>query len=251
MLQLVSESKQLLIHYKYSMDLTSSGPIPMKSVKDGSKKTVKVVSEKKVQGGSKKLRAQTFEKTSTIATPISNTFEADHDSKEDANVTIDDETLTSSLDTITIPPPPPSSPPPTSTITPTIIPVISPTFAGIINEPINSLFFSQSTDQELLNNEEDELVEFAELKLDPEEVNVDDNSIMSRKQYKILNFKLNIILLSLNDNVGKSSMSGEGGEFLVKSQELKMKTLINSIVINLEESLATQSSSYKHEVKEL
>ncbi|CAI9280722.1 unnamed protein product [Lactuca saligna] len=87
-------------------------------------------------------------------------------------------------------------PPTTLTIILTTVYVVSPTFQGIINEPITSLFSYQSTDQDTLNNEdeEDEMVEFAKLEIDHEEENVDDNAIMLGKHYKILNSKLNPIL---------------------------------------------------------
>ena len=94
-----------------------------------------------------------------------------------------EDTLTSDPDTLTVPPaPPPLSPPPTSTIPPITLPVVSPTFTSIINKPIFSLFYSQSTDQEPSTTEEDELIEFAELEFDLEEDNVDDNIVMSGKQ---------------------------------------------------------------------
>ncbi|CAH1449041.1 unnamed protein product [Lactuca virosa] len=93
-------------------------------------------------------------------------------------------TSTSALDTSTIPPP--LSPPPTLTITPTTIPVVSPTFAGIINEPIASLFSSQSTDQEPLHKKEDEFTKFVELEFNSEEDNVDENAIMHTSSTKSL-----------------------------------------------------------------
>lgn len=64
-------------------------------------------------------------------------------SNKDLNVNIGEYTSTSAPDTSTIPPPLPSSPPLTSTIKPTTVPVVSPTFYGIINVPIASLFSSQ------------------------------------------------------------------------------------------------------------
>lgn len=90
------------------------------------------------------------------------------------------------------------------------------------------------TDQEHPNNEEDELVEIVELEFDLEEVNVGDNAIMLGKQYIIMNSKLNTILQFLNDNVGKSYMSGEEVDFSLKSQESSTKTSINNGVTSLE-----------------
>ncbi|CAH1451330.1 unnamed protein product [Lactuca virosa] len=130
-------------------------------------------------------------------------------SNKDPNVTIGEENSTSVIDNSTVPPPPPSSPLPTSTITPTTVPAVSPTFQGIINERIASLFSSQSEDEEMPYNEEedDEMVQFDVLEFDHAEENVDDNANKSGKQYKILNSKLNTILQFWNNNAGKSSVS--------------------------------------------
>ncbi|CAI9284796.1 unnamed protein product [Lactuca saligna] len=86
-------------------------------------------------------------------------------SNKDLNVTMGEENSTSDIDTSTVPSPPPSSPQPTSTIIPRTVPVVSPTFQGVINEPVTSLFSSQSTYQETPNNEDeedDEMVGFVE-----------------------------------------------------------------------------------------
>lgn len=42
--------------------------------------------------------------------------------------------------------PPPSPPPPTSTIIPTFVPMVSPTFQKVMQEPITNFFSSQSTE---------------------------------------------------------------------------------------------------------
>ncbi|CAI9302485.1 unnamed protein product [Lactuca saligna] len=89
---------------------------------------------------------------------------------------------------------------------------ISRTFQVVMNEPITTLFSSQSTQPEIQTNEnedKDRIVGFVELEFDPAKEDVDDNTIMSWKQYNILNSKLSTILQFLNDNVGKSTMSGE------------------------------------------
>ncbi|CAI9284535.1 unnamed protein product [Lactuca saligna] len=93
---------------------------------------------------------------------------------------------TSTIDTSSAPPPP------TSTIIPTSVPAISPMFQGVMNETISSLFSSQSKEPKAqINEEEDDImVRFVELGFNLEEENVDDNAIMSAKQFKILNSKL-------------------------------------------------------------
>ncbi|CAI9284209.1 unnamed protein product [Lactuca saligna] len=91
------------------------------------------------------------------------------------------------------------------------------------------------------------MVRFVELEFDDEDDNVDENEIMSRKKYKILNSTLNTILEFLNDIVRKSSVWGEEVDFLLKSQESRIRTLFNNVVANFKEHLAAQSISYKYE----
>ncbi|CAI9290718.1 unnamed protein product [Lactuca saligna] len=110
-------------------------------------------------------------------------------SNKDSNINMGDDTLTSAPDTSTGPPPPPSSPSPTSTIISITLFVVSPKFAGTINEHIAYLFFYQSANQETVNIEEDEMVEFAEVEFDHEEVDVDENMIMSGKNGNSLTLK--------------------------------------------------------------
>ncbi|CAH1421533.1 unnamed protein product [Lactuca virosa] len=70
--------------------------------------------------------------TSNIIQNVSNT---------DSNVNIHEGISTSALDTSAIPLPPPSSPQPTSMILYTLVPVVSPTFQAVMNEPIGTFFF--------------------------------------------------------------------------------------------------------------
>ncbi|CAI9270935.1 unnamed protein product [Lactuca saligna] len=76
----------------------------------------------------------------------------------------------------------PSSQQPTLIILHTTIPLNSPTFKGILTQHIVALFSSQSIDQDIMNIEEDERIEFAELDSGPEEEDVEDHAIMFRKQ---------------------------------------------------------------------
>lgn len=83
--------------------------------------------------------------------------------------------------------PPPSSPQPSLIISPTTPPLHSPTFENIMQQAITTLFTSQSSNQDMMNAEEDGHIEFGELDFDPEEENVEDHAIMFGKQYEILN----------------------------------------------------------------
>ena len=75
----------------------------------------------------------------------------------------------------------------------------SPTFENIINQPITSPFSSQSTDYKTVH-EDDQTKDnefegtFVEIEFDLEEENIPDNMLMSWKQFKILNRKLNSLL---------------------------------------------------------
>lgn len=112
-----------------------------------------------------------------------------------SNVNVGEGSSTSAIDNTIVPPSPSSSPPQTSTIPPTSVPTISPTFQGVMNDPITYLFSSQSVDQDQPFNEDDvvERVGFAELEFDLKDNNVYENAIMSAKRYKILNSKLKSI----------------------------------------------------------
>lgn len=78
----------------------------------------------------------------------------------------------------------------------------SPTFDNILNQTINSLFSSQSTDPPITHEgEEDPNDEgnefdgtFASIEFDLEEENILDNMSLTGKQFKILNRKLNSLL---------------------------------------------------------
>lgn len=95
------------------------------------------------------------------------------------------------------------------------------------------------------------MVGFTELEFNLEEENLDDNAIISGKQHKILNSKLNSILQFLNESVGKSNFGGEEVEFLLKSHESQFRSLLDSVVEGVYECLATQSRTFKHENKKL
>ncbi|CAI9264755.1 unnamed protein product [Lactuca saligna] len=94
------------------------------------------------------------------------------------------ESIVTSTFTTSIALPPPSSP------IPTFVPVstISPTFSGIMQEPIATIFSSQSTKKsqhENETNDEDVMVSFVDLQFDLEEENILDEMTMLEKQFKI------------------------------------------------------------------
>lgn len=104
------------------------------------------------------------------------------------------------------------------------------------------------------NNEDDEdnvMVGFAKLEFNPKEDNLEDHAIMSGKQIKILNSKLNSILQFLNDSVGKSTISGKEVQYLLKSQESSTKNLTDGVNKRIDEWLALYSRNYNHEIEKL
>lgn len=124
-------------------------------------------------------------------------------------------------------------------------------FDHILKLPITTLFSSQSTNHDMSNSEEDEHVEFDELEFYPEEEDMEDHAIISGKQYKILNSKLNTILQLLNDlsAITPSSVTTDDVEFLFKGEESKMKNLIGTVVSQLETRMIGKMFSYKFEIK--
>ncbi|CAI9284370.1 unnamed protein product [Lactuca saligna] len=90
----------------------------------------------------------------------------------------------------------------------------------MMNEPIITLFSSQSTEGEMIVPEDelddDEfMVSFADLQFDLEEDNIPDNMPMSRKNFKILNKNLNSLLQIQVDTGGKNFVSGVEVEFML------------------------------------
>lgn len=61
------------------------------------------------------------------------------------------------------------------------------------------------------------MVSFADLQFDPDEDNIPDNMIMSGKQFKILNNKLNYLLQIQDDTGGRNFVSGVEMDFMLKS----------------------------------
>lgn len=120
-------------------------------------------------------------------------------SYKDTNVTMGDEGSTNTMYTSTGLPPPPTSPPQISTMLPTFTAIVSPTFEKVMQDPITTLFSSQSTDTDNTIHEEEEenddnvMVSFVDVEFNPNDDDVPDEAIMSGKQFKILNSKMNLM----------------------------------------------------------
>lgn len=88
----------------------------------------------------------------------------------------------------------------------------SPTFDTIIHQPITSLFSSQSPEKPQLVNDDDMddggfIGSFVEILFNSEEENIPNRMLMSGKQFKILNRKLNCLLQIQADGGGKNLIS--------------------------------------------
>ncbi|CAI9270220.1 unnamed protein product [Lactuca saligna] len=124
-------------------------------------------------------------------------------------------------------------------VTPSTIPITSttdsPTFEQIINQPITSIFSSQSTDtpkppsliQEPIEMETETDNErfggtFEELEFHEDEEEFPDHMLMTMKQYKILNQKLNSIIQSQDDLGGGSSVLSLEIDTMIKKMESRI-----------------------------
>ncbi|CAI9259591.1 unnamed protein product [Lactuca saligna] len=129
---------------------------------------------------------------------------------------------------------------------------ISPTYSNIMDQPITSLFPSQSTEGPKSvpndNTEEDDIIiTFANIKFHQEEENIPDHMLMFAKQFKILNRTLKSLLQRQAD-VGIFH-SGSEIEFnvMLKSQELCLKSLMEQIFSKTKKCLKQQSDLCVHE----
>ncbi|CAI9299404.1 unnamed protein product [Lactuca saligna] len=113
-----------------------------------------------------------------------------------------------------------SLPPQLTHVIPTTSTIDSPTFENIIKQPITSLFSSQSTDPPTTTSliQDSSFIEtehefegfggtFENLEFDEEETDFPDHMLMTMKQFKILNTKLNSILQSQADLGGGNSVT--------------------------------------------
>lgn len=125
-----------------------------------------------------------------------------------------------------------------------------------MNQPITSFFSSQSTEGEKNvpkegHDDGDVMVAFAEIQFDLEEDNMPDHMVMSRKQFEILNYKLNSLLQIQTDTGGRNTVSGIGVDLLLKSQENRLMPAMEQIKSKHEERLKHHVKSFQYEVKEL
>ncbi|CAI9284827.1 unnamed protein product [Lactuca saligna] len=121
-----------------------------------------------------------------------------------------------------------------------------------MDQPITSLFPSQSSDglkstSEVARDDDDYMVSFGDLQFDPEEEGIPDHMLISRKQFKILNRKLNSLLQIQADTGSRHSVSGIEDDVLLKAQEHRLKTFMEQIDMKQEERLKHQSESFVHE----
>ncbi|KAL7601611.1 hypothetical protein Lser_V15G20875 [Lactuca serriola] len=110
----------------------------------------------------------------------------------------------------------------------------SPTFDTIMQQPITSLFASQSTKEPITvhDDETDDagfVGSFADIEFDPEEENIPNNMLMSGKHFKILNRKLNSLLQLQADAGGKHSVSGIEVDVMLKPKSFVFSTRLISL----------------------
>lgn len=74
---------------------------------------------------------------------------------------------------------------------------------------------------------------------------------MSSKQFKIFNSKINSMLQILADTGGKKSISGVEVEYIFKSRESHLRTIIESLYKKHEERMANQSHSFEYDITNL
>ncbi|CAI9285209.1 unnamed protein product [Lactuca saligna] len=124
-----------------------------------------------------------------------------------------------------------------STISTTLPPTThSPTYHQILQQPITSLFPSQSTDGPKIVNDDDTTVDgeftgtFDDLEFDPEEENIPDHMLMSGGCHLISKIEVDVML---------------------KAQELRLRDELEILDRNNEKHVKAQSSSFDQELKEL
>lgn len=94
-------------------------------------------------------------------------------------------------------------------------------------------------------------VSFIEIQFNPEEEDIHDDLIISGKQYKILNSKMNSLFQFMGNTIGKNCVTRVEVDYLLKAQESRLRTLNGEVDKNHEERLVTHSSSFNHEITKL
>lgn len=116
----------------------------------------------------------------------------------------------------------------------------SPTYRNILNQPITSLFPSQSTEgpksvpQDDTNEGDDEMVSFSDIQFEPEEENIPYHMLISSKQFKILNRKLNSLLQLQVDARIQNHVFGIEVDVMLKAQELRLRNEMEQLDRNNE-----------------
>ncbi|CAH1446505.1 unnamed protein product [Lactuca virosa] len=86
---------------------------------------------------------------------------------------------------------------------------------------------------------------------DTNEENIPDELIMSGKQFKILNSKMNSILQFLADTGSKHYVSGVEVDYLLTTQESRLSTLIDDVDKRNDEMVLNHSRSINGEISKL
>ncbi|CAI9265512.1 unnamed protein product [Lactuca saligna] len=146
----------------------------------------------------------------------------------------------------------------------------SPTFTQILNQPFTSLFSSQSTDPpksiDDTNTDDGGFgVTFDALEFNQEE-DIPDHMLMSGKQFRILNKKLNSIIQSQADVRGSNYVSSVDVDVMLKVHEANLFNRFSSQIQDSESRLLekmdandknnelrikSQSSTFNRKVKDL
>ncbi|CAI9289560.1 unnamed protein product [Lactuca saligna] len=95
------------------------------------------------------------------------------------------------------------------------------------------------------------MVSFAKIQFNPEEEDIFDDLIMSGKQFKILNSKMNSLFQIVADNEGKHYVTGTEMDYLMKAQESQLRNLIADIEQKQAELLAFHSKTYDYKIQSL
>ncbi|CAI9290625.1 unnamed protein product [Lactuca saligna] len=136
----------------------------------------------------------------------------------------------------------------------------SPTFDNILNQPITSLFCSQSTEPLVTHEEahtssdDDKNVfgaTFGDIQFDTEKEDILDNIILTGKQFKILNWKLNYLLKIQADGGGKHSVSNLEVDLMLKQQVGRLCDAIYDVYRNNEKRVKNQLSTFSLDLREL
>lgn len=117
----------------------------------------------------------------------------------------------------------------------------SPTFEHVIQHPFTTLLSSQSTDPpKTIDKPETDTDKggfgetFDDLEFDDEEENFLDHMLMSMKQFKIINKKLNSIIQSQADMGGSKSVSSMEIDGMLKAIEARLITKCSGLTTDSE-----------------